>query len=345
MADKDFEVPVKLLQQGEAIAMPTETVYGLAANAFDGDAVKKIFEAKNRPSDNPLIVHVSSIDMLKTFVEEITPTAELLMKKFWPGPLTLLFKATGKVSPTVLAGQPTVAVRQPSHPVAQKLIALSGLPLAAPSANRSGRPSPTTAAHVMDDLKGRIPCIIDGGDSHVGVESTVVDVHRNPPLILRPGGVTLEQLRELVPSMEVYSKVVTGEDLALKPPTPGLKYKHYSPDAQVILFEGPSPALAIKLAEQMKELLSEQKRVGYIHTRPNTVKLPQDLLANRLLTVSQIGSEDDLGAVARGLFKSLRELDELGVEVILVEGITEEHEGLAVMNRIRKAASHIVHAQ
>jgi len=232
----DFKYPTQLIHEGQVVAFPTETVYGLGANALDASAVKKIFLTKKRPADNPLIVHVSSEEMLAPLVSEIPDGARVLMKEFWPGPLTILFPTSDRVPPEVTCGQPTVAIRMPVHPIARKLIELSNVPIAAPSANLSGRPSPTSADHVYQDLKDRCACIIDGGECDVGLESTVVDLKRKK--ILRPGGVTLEQLQKFVPGIEVYSQEKDTEGLVSAPPTPGLKYRHYSPQAQVFLIEG-----------------------------------------------------------------------------------------------------------
>jgi L-threonylcarbamoyladenylate synthase len=341
--DEDLAYAVKLLQDGEVVAFPTETVYGLGANALNADASKKIFVVKGRPPDNPLIVHVCSIEMLKSIVADVPENAKVLIEKFWPAPLTILFKTNGKVSDVVTCGQPTVAVRMPSHPVALRLIELCKLPIAAPSANLSGRPSPTTAEHVKMDLEGRIKCIIDSGQCSVGVESTVVDLNRDPPLILRPGGITLEQLRPYIPTIEVYNKVIKEEDLLQTPPTPGLKYKHYAPKAEVILFEGPVENMKPVLFTHIDSLLKQNKKVGLIHTHPDAIQIPEAIAKSSLFVLKELGSESNPKAIAQGLFSVLRELDEQGVNVIVMEGISEQHEGLAVMNRIRKAAAHIIH--
>jgi L-threonylcarbamoyladenylate synthase len=203
---QDIQPAIDLIRSGELVAFPTETVYGLGANGLSGEACRKIFQAKGRPSDNPLIVHISSIEMLHMVAASVPARAEALMNAFWPGPLTLLFPKKECVPDVVTAGLETVAVRMPAHPVARKLIEFSGVPIAAPSANRSGRPSPTTAAHVLTDLNRRVKCIIDGGSASFGVESTVVDVSRSPPVILRPGGVTREQLKRFLPDVIVFGE-------------------------------------------------------------------------------------------------------------------------------------------
>jgi len=335
--DESLEEAVRWLRAGEVVAFPTETVYGLGANALDPNAVARIFEAKGRPSDNPLIVHVSSLDMLRTLIDESdlrsSPDFEMLIREFWPGPLTLLFKKSDRVPESVTAGQPKVAVRMPSHPVARKLIELSGVPLAAPSANLSGRPSPTNATHVYADLSGRIPCIVDGGATSFGVESTVVDLESSVtggPLILRPGGVTLEQLRRLIPSMEAYEEVTHGSKLKEKPPTPGLKYTHYSPNATVVLVE-PKPtqptgthqiyfdathltsnlitlddgeigkeagfdvdSMRDRVIEVVQNARKKGERVAIVHTHSNRLRYPDTLLSESSYIKSQHTNSDDV---------------------------------------------------
>jgi len=361
---------VPLLSKGELVAFPTETVYGLGANALDANAVQKIFQAKGRPSDNPLIVHVDSLEMLRTLVAEDSFPKEgsiehTLCKNFWPGPLTILFNKSSKVPDIVTAGLEKVAVRMPKHPVAYKLIHLSGLPIAAPSANISGNPSPTTASHVFADLNGRVACILDGGPAEVGVESTVVDLNSKPPLILRPGGVTLEQLRIFVPNIQVYEKSIHGSHMESKPPTPGLKYKHYSPKAVVVLFEDCEDKLKLKeaICKSVREAAFDQKKsLGIIHTQ-SKLQYPQDIIENSFqfsfhnkeenqvamnknssqkIVFYDLGNETKPAQVAHGIFAALRDLDMLKLDLILVEGISENEEGLAVMNRLRKAASQIL---
>eukprot|EP01120_Amphizonella_sp_Union-15-10_P009404 TRINITY_DN3547_c0_g1_i1.p1 TRINITY_DN3547_c0_g1~~TRINITY_DN3547_c0_g1_i1.p1 ORF type:complete len:381 (-),score=51.06 TRINITY_DN3547_c0_g1_i1:42-1091(-) len=310
----DLDYPVSLVKQKELVVLPTETVYGLGANALSEEATSKIFEAKNRPKDNPLIVHISSYEMLQALTDHVPKKVENILSRFWPGPLTILFKKSSIVPHAVTCGLPTVAIRMPAHPVALALISLSGVPIAAPSANLSGRPSPTEAAHVLQDLNGRVKCIIDGGPCQYGVESTVVDVNSDPPMVLRPG----------------------GDSMVQKPPTPGLKYLHYSPRAKVILFEGHPSAYREPMFEKIRSMIAQKLAVGLIHTHPQSISLPLDFVDS--LVVFDLGSESSPGEVARGLFKALRNLDDAGVDVIFMEGIGENDEGLAVMNRIRKAA-------
>lgn len=322
----------------QPVAFPTETVYGLGASALSTESVKSIYAAKNRPADNPLIVHVSSLDQLKRKIlkgKEIPDIYTPLIDKFWPGPLTILLPLDSEsdVSPACTVGQPTVAVRMPDHAVARSLIALSDLPLAAPSANASTRPSPTTADHVYHDLQGRIPLILDGGACSVGVESTVVDGLSDPPMLLRPGGVSLEQIREF--GGEKWKNVLVGRANAQTDEvvrTPGMKYKHYSPTGKVVLF---GPVSDKSVEEAVREYLESEdlkdKKIGLL----TSLTMAKDTFPE-LHTLS-MGATPAL--VSRNLFAGLRDMDIAGVEVILVEGIREEDEGLAVMNRLRKAAS------
>jgi len=270
--------------------------------------------------------------MLRTLVQEIPEEASILMKHFWPGALTILFKKSELIPNEVVCNQPTVAIRMPSNPIALKLISESNLPLAAPSANLSGRPSPTRADHVFYDLNGRIQCIIDGGDCSVGLESTVIDLSRR--LILRPGGVTLEQIQEYLPDVKLYNKKNDQENLEEAPPTPGMKYRHYSPTAQVVLLVG-------KNLQNMEQLIREQfdlfekknKKIGLIHTHTEF-----SISSSFHIVLNLGGSPEEVG---KGLFSALRELDSKKVHFIIMEGIPEIGAGSAVMNRITKAASQI----
>eukprot|EP01126_Amoeba_proteus_P061584 TRINITY_DN8280_c0_g2_i7.p1 TRINITY_DN8280_c0_g2~~TRINITY_DN8280_c0_g2_i7.p1 ORF type:complete len:415 (+),score=76.30 TRINITY_DN8280_c0_g2_i7:120-1247(+) len=338
--EDDFRFPVELLQRGEVVAFPTETVYGLGANALSSSAVSKIFSTKMRPFDNPLIVHVSNREMLRDIVAEIPKEAHQLIERFWPGPLTILFPKSPLVPNEVVCGQPTVAIRMPNHPVALKLISLANVPIAAPSANLSGRPSPTTADHVHADLNRRIHCIIDGGPTSVGLESTVLDINRK--LILRPGGITVEQLREYIPSLKVYSAKEDGENLMLSPPTPGLKYRHYSPSTRVLLLEGiQMDKMRNFIITKFNSLAASSKRLGILHTHPTQFQFPESMTTSKSCVILTL-SDGSAPEVARLLFSALREMDTKGVDLIIMEGISEQNEGLAVMNRIRKAASQIL---
>ncbi|KAG5460712.1 MAG: DHBP synthase RibB-like alpha/beta domain-containing protein [Olpidium bornovanus] len=354
----ELEPAAKLLRRGEVVAVPTETVYGLAGNALCAGAARKIFAAKGRPADNPLIVHVSDLDQLRSLLP--APAAELpeayreAAARFWPGPLTIILPRHPSVPDAVTAGQPTVAVRMPAHPLARALIASCGFPLAAPSANASGRPSPTTAAHVLRDLAGRIPMVVDGGPCDVGVESTVLDALRSPPAILRPGGVTYEQLAACkgLEGLLVYSRDFVDATLEEAPTTPGMKYRHYSPDASVILFE-PAPGRRSRdsVAARLRKEVADLARAGsarfvgvLLAADAPDAALEEDLAAagggSATVRTAVLGSSPD--AAARNLFAGLREMDASGVDVILVEGFPDEAAGMAVMNRLRKAASRVV---
>jgi L-threonylcarbamoyladenylate synthase len=317
------------LQQNEVVAFPTETVYGLGANASSDEAVEKIFKAKGRPSDNPLIVHIAKREQLIELVEEIPKNAEQLMEAYWPGPLTIIFKRKkGVLSEKVTAGLETVAIRMPDHPVALAIISAAGLPIAAPSANRSGKPSPTTAQHVIDDLEGRIVGVVDGGETGVGVESTVVDCSGEVPVILRPGGVTKEQLEEVVGDVKIDAALQTGEGA---PKSPGMKYTHYAPNAPVYLVEG-TPHDIQKLIDEKK---SEGLKVGVLTTAEG-----KDLYDAAL--VLACGERENLSTVAHVLYDTLRAFNSSDVDIILSEMFPLEGVGLAIMNRLQKAAGHRV---
>lgn len=332
---------VEWLKQGEAVGIPTETVYGLAANALSSDAVSKIFAAKNRPQDNPLIVHVSSLSMLESMLPDrkIPPVYLPIVERHWPGPLTIIVPAHPDIVPaSVTCGQPTVAVRFPAHPVARALIDACGFPLAAPSANASGKPSTTTAQHVYDDLQGRIPAILDGGPCRVGVESTVLDGLRSPAAILRPGGVTYEALADMLPGLQVYRKDFVDKALEEAPTTPGMKYRHYSPDAPVVLIDATVDDFEQRWKEECSINFKDATKVGLLTSRNNQ---NDNNTSSSSVTVERISMGTSAEQVARGLFGGLRDLDTRNVDVIFVQGVTETQEGMAVMNRLRKAASKV----
>lgn len=322
----------RLLHQGSLVAFPTETVYGLGADALNPAAVLSIFEAKGRPADNPLIVHIADTAQL-TPLCDIPPRAPLLMEAFWPGPLTMLFPRKKTIPDEVTAGLPTVAIRMPSHPVAAAMLKACGLPVAAPSANRSGRPSPTTAQHVMEDMQGRIPLIIDGGPCDVGLESTVLDLCHGQPVILRPGGVTQSMLEEAL-----------GEEVALagsilrplrpdeKALSPGMRYKHYAPAGAVTLVEGDET----KTVSLMRDLCLKDLREG---KKSCVLCFSEHVSALSGCHPHDMGSRDDHAEIAHRLFDILRRLDTEGMETIYSEVIPPEGVGLAVMNRLGRAAA------
>lgn len=321
----DILVAGEIIKNGGLVAFPTETVYGLGANALDGEAVKGIFLAKGRPADNPLIVHISKIEQWKTLVTEIPEDALKLAKAFWPGPLTVILNKTSLVPSETSGNLDTVAVRMPSDETARRLIDAAGVPIAAPSANTSGKPSPTSAKHVYDDMNGKIGAIIDGGDCSVGVESTVITLATKVPTLLRPGGVTPEMLESVLGEIEiddaVYSKLKDG----VKAASPGMKYKHYSPKAKVTLVKG-----------------SFEKFKEYITCRQdeNIIALVFDGEENDLpVQAIAYGNENDSASQAKNIFSALRKVDDLGAKKAYIRYPKREGVGLAVYNRLIRAAA------
>lgn len=327
----------ELLRRGELVAFPTETVYGLGANALDSAAVREIFAAKGRPADNPLIVHIWDREQLAQ-VCHVPPLAEKLMDAFWPGPLTLLMPRRESIPLVVTAFLPTVAVRMPSHPVAAALLKACNVPVAAPSANRSGKPSPTTAHHVLEDMDGRIPLILDGGDCEVGVESTVLDISGETPCILRPGGITKAMLETVLPRVEVAGSVLRPLQPGEKALSPGMRYKHYAPAGAVTLVEGQEAQVVAACHKLYQQAEAAGQRACILCF---TEHIPQ--LAG--CHVEALGSKKRPEEVAHRLFALLREMDEQGMEAIFSEVMPPEGVGLAVMNRLgRAAAFHTVNA-
>ncbi len=316
----------KLLRENEAIAFPTETVYGLGANAMNDEAIAKIFEAKGRPSDNPLIVHIGTKSQLDGIVKEIPPVAEKLMEHFWPGPLTIILPRKEGISEKVTAGLNTVGVRMPDHPVALALIEEANVPVAAPSANRSGRPSPTLASHVYEDLNEKIAGIVDGGATGVGVESTVIDCTSAVPTILRPGGITKEQLEAVIGTVTLDPAL---KDEKEKPKSPGMKYTHYAPKAPLSIVEG-SREFIQRIVDKKKE---EGFKVGVLTTEEYQHVYRADV-------VLSCGVRSDLASVATKLYDVLRTFDASEVDIIFSESFPNEGIGNAIMNRLTKAAGH-----
>ncbi|GAB2541968.1 L-threonylcarbamoyladenylate synthase [Gracilibacillus alcaliphilus] len=312
------------LQNHEVVAFPTETVYGLGADATNEAAVAKIFQAKGRPSDNPLIVHVHDSNQIKYYTEEISPMAQQLIDHFMPGPFTIILKSNGQVAPTVTAGLSTVAIRVPDHPVARALLKESGLPLAAPSANVSGKPSPTTADHVYDDLQGRIACVLDGGATGVGLESTVVDATGEIPVILRPGGVTKQEIESVIGSVKLPKPLKE----TAQPKSPGMKYNHYEPDAPLYLIEGDKAFFQ----QQIRRYQQAGHKVGVLASS----SLIEQLDANEKYNC---GNHDNLREVAANLYFGLRYFNHKSVDLILSESFPAEGIGEAIMNRLAKAAT------
>ena len=330
------QVAAEMIKKGGLVAFPTETVYGLGADALNPKAVLALFEAKKRPLDNPPIIHVENANEVYKLAKRVPPEAELLMKHFWPGPLTLVLERSQKVPEVTVAGLDTVAIRMPKHEVALALIRLSGVPIAAPSANLAGKPSPTTAEHVLDDLNGRIDAVLDGGPTHVGVESTVLDLTVSPPMVLRPGGTTFEALRQVLWEVELHPFVAAEKEIAFgETRSPGMKHKHYAPKAKLILVEGGIVAVVEKIREMADDYRRKGCKVGVLATDETASKYKADI-------VKSLGSRFNLDAVAQNLFRLLREFDAEGVDIILAEGVPAEGLGLAVMNRLRKASGYSI---
>lgn len=319
------------IQSGELIAFPTETVYGLGADGLNEEAVKKIFQVKGRPQDNPLILHIENMEMLKELVEGDLSKAKDLIDKFWPGPLTLVLKKSKIVPEIITAGLDTVAIRMPNNEIALEIIKISNRPIAAPSANISGRPSPTDAKTCMEDLEGKIPLIIDGGNTLVGLESTVLDITEEVPTILRPGAITLEDIQEILPNVVVDKGILKSGE---KPKSPGQKYKHYAPKAEAYLISGSSDEeKESKIYEFLKK--NKEKKVSLMVTSELYTKID-----NLNLEIIDLGSRDNLEKIASEIFRSLRTLDKNHVDVILCEEITKEGIGLAIMNRLEKSTQN-----
>lgn len=320
------EEAAAIIVQGGLVAFPTETVYGLGADATCGPAVARIFRAKRRPMDNPIIVHVSCPDEVLPLVQKVDQTAEALMSRFWPGPLSILFRRSRRIPPEVTGGLDTVAIRCPDHPVALALIRAAGVPIGAPSANMSGRPSPTTAEHVLEDMEGRIEGLLDAGPTGVGLESTVVDLSCRPPVILRPGAISPEDLAPYLGEVRV------ADRSAGPPRSPGTKYVHYSPRARVVLVDGRPELLPPRVAELARHYSERGERVAVLCRSENV-----DCYQGALTLVLGPGNRPDL--VARQLFARLREADLRGVTVVVAEGgFPRRGLGLAIMNRLEKAS-------
>ena len=320
----------KLLKENQVVAFPTETVYGLGANACSDEAVQKIYQAKGRPSDNPLIVHIASVSKLDEIAMNVPDYAYQLIDQFWPGPLTLILPKKGdQLSTLVTAGLDTVGVRMPNHPIALALIQEADVPVAAPSANQSGKPSPTYASHVFHDLNGKVSGIVDGGATGIGVESTVLDCSTAIPTILRPGGVTREQLQEVIGEVNLDQALI--ED-GHAPKAPGMKYTHYAPNVPLILVNGSRDFFQQLINQQQ----SEGKRVGVLTTEEGV----ETLIADKVIAC---GSRNDLDSVAAQLFNVLRRFDEEDIDVIFSESFPQTGVGEAIMNRLRKAAgNHVI---
>lgn len=366
-ADEELFEAARILKEGGLVAFPTETVYGLGGNALDGDAARRIYEAKGRPSDNPLIAHISSMEELAPLVSRIPEAGQILAEKFWPGPLTMIFPKSDQVPLSTTGGLDTVAVRMPDDPVAQKLIRLAGVPVAAPSANTSGRPSPTTADHVWQDLNGKIEMIVDGGPVGIGVESTIVDVTGPVPVILRPGFITQEMLDELFGHVEMDPAITGPMKEGIHPKAPGMKYRHYAPKGQLTLVElteetvkalyTPGSSLysqvsrimadrgrswgldpeSFYMAWQVNRLAEEKEKEG---CQVGVICTEETRDVYTAAVKRSIGRRSSADSVAHNLYAVLREFDDLGVDYIFSESFARDHLGQAIMNRLSKAAGY-----
>ena len=331
----------KILAEGGLVGIPTETVYGLAANALDEKAAAKIYSAKGRPSDNPLIVHIAGMDMIDELVSDIPETALKLADAFWPGPLTMILPKSDKVPYGTTGGLDTVAIRMPSHPVAWKLISDSRIPLAAPSANTSGRPSPTRAEHVYEDLAGKIDMILDDGPVGIGIESTIIDLTGEVPMVLRPGYITREMLSEVLGEVTVDPAILDeNKDKNFKPKAPGMKYKHYAPKGDLHLVVGDANKVIEKICQLTDAKISEGCKVGIIATEETKAIYTQKIKNVDRVVVMSIGTRKDEDTIARNLFDLLRRMDREAVEYIYSESFGDVTRGQAIMNRLLKAAGY-----
>ncbi|CDH89422.1 conserved hypothetical protein [Clostridium botulinum B str. Eklund 17B (NRP)] len=320
----------QIIKDGGIVAFPTETVYGLGSDALNEDAVKKIFIAKGRPQDNPLIVHVASKN-IQSLVEDIPDIAQRLIDKYWPGPLTLILKKKSIIPDMTSANLDTIGIRMPNNEIALKLIEMSNTVIAAPSANISGRPSPTDVERCIDDLSGRVDCIVGGKKSDIGLESTILDCTVNPPIVLRPGGITLEMLKEIDNRIEIDGAIMKKSTGDLKPKAPGMKYRHYAPKAKVKIISGERKKTIEKIKEIVDYYIDNNKKVCILTIQENEKEY------NKGIKVV-LGSKENLLMVAQNLFESLRKCDDLGADVILAEAYEEKGVGIAIMNRLNKAA-------
>lgn len=322
----------RILQDGGLVAFPTETVYGLGANALDEEAAKKTYAAKGRPSDNPLIVHIADVAALDKIVLQVPEKAKAIINKFWPGPLTLVFQKSEIVPLGTTGGLSTVAVRMPVDEIAKAVIKAGGGYISAPSANTSGRPSPTTADHVFDDLNGKIDMIVDGGSVDIGVESTILDMTVDPPMILRPGAITKEMMEEVIGEVAV-DQTLLSESSTEAPKAPGMKYRHYAPKAQLMIVEGSTK----DVVRAIKQIAYEQTRLGY---RVGIIATNETVDSYTVGVVKNIGSRSNENTIAKNLYKVLREFDNEDVSYIYSEAFNEDGIGNAIMNRLEKAAGH-----
>ncbi len=323
----------EILRAGGLVAFPTETVYGLGGNALDPEASRKIYAAKGRPSDNPLILHIAGPDMLEPLVSRIPETARILMDAFWPGPMTLIFEKSSLVPEETTGGLDTAAIRMPSHPVAAALIRAAGVPIAAPSANTSGRPSPTEAVHVAEDLSGKIEMILDGGAVEIGLESTIIDVTGEVPVILRPGYISQEEIAELTGACEIDPAILKKPDSTLRPKAPGMKYRHYAPKAEITIVEGDPEAVSERIRELAEEAAAAGRKTAILCAEETLAEYPAEMAVC-------LGSRKHQESLAHNLYHCLRAFDEDGIQVVYSEAFREGELGEAIMNRLMKAAGY-----
>lgn len=339
--DEIISIAGQFLKDGKLVSFPTETVYGLGANGLNEEACLNIYKAKGRPSDNPLILHISNLSQLDLLTKNISETAKKIMKAFWPAPLTLVFKKSDLVSNVVSGGLDTVAVRFPKNPVAQALIEKAGVPIAAPSANLSGKPSCTKASHVVADLFGKIDMIIDGGHCSIGLESTILDTTTTPPTILRPGFVTIEEIENVIGKVDIDKTLMGKMERNVVPKAPGMKYIHYSPEADVVLINYSKSLFNNHedYVEKVNILISEHqknnKKVGVLATEKDVNLYNCDVALS-------LGDDCNLEEIGANLFSFLREMDSFNVDIIFVQTFSEEKEGFAIMNRLKKASGYNV---
>ena len=328
--EEKIKEAAEFIKNGGTVVFPTETVYGVGADALNPKAVEKIFKAKGRPQDNPLIIHVSSKNIEK-YVQEIPEIASKLIEKFWPGPLTIILRKRDIVPHVTSANLDSIGIRMPDNEIARKLIELSNTTIAAPSANISGRPSPTDFQRCIEDLEGKVDCILGGAKSEIGVESTIVDCTVTPPIVLRPGGITLEMLKEVDPRIEIDKAIMRKTRGNLIPKAPGMKYKHYAPRAKVTIISGERKKTVEKIREIVHYNIEKGKKVCILTVEENAREYTEGI--NIIL-----GSIRDLSTIAKNLFEALRKCDDLGADIVFAEGYKEEGVGVAIMNRLNKAA-------
>lgn len=333
-----IQTAARVLREGGLVAFPTETVYGLGGSALNADAIARIYLAKRRPASDPLIVHIHDVSELETLAVNIPEAAHRLAERFWPGPLTMVLQRAAHIPDSIAAGLNTVAVRMPRHPVAQALLKAADLPVAAPSANTFTRPSATTAAHVLEDLGGRVDLVLDGGPATIGLESTVIDLTSPQPVVLRPGGIVLEDLRQLLPEVTLSPKyLASAQDQASS--SPGMMIKHYAPRARLMLFDGPLDVVLVAMADSAQRLVANAKRVGIL-----TIEEEAPHFTNLGVRVISLGKRDDYAQIGHVLFGAIRALDAQGVDCILVRALGREGLGEAIWDRLLRAAEgKIIH--